>query len=79
MEREKDYCVQCRREKISQVALLQKRERQYRDLDPCVVAEPDKVLVGEINEWVANPIGPGQTSALQIKEVPSPLLMLSSH
>ena len=59
--------VQCRREKISQVALLQKRERQYRDLDPCVVAEPDKVLVGEINEWVANPIGPGQTSALQIK------------
>ena len=31
------------------------------------VAEPDKVLVGELNEWVANPLGPGQTSALQIK------------
>ena len=27
------------------------------------VAEPGKVLVGELNEWVAN----GQTSALQIK------------
>ena len=34
---------------------------------PCLVAEPDKVLVGELNEWVANPLGPGQTSALQIK------------
>ena len=33
----------------------------------CLVAEPDKVLVGELNEWVANPLGPGQTSALQIK------------
>ena len=33
----------------------------------CMVAEPDKVLVEEINEWVANPLGPGQTSALQIK------------
>ena len=32
----------------------------------CLVAEPDKVLV-ELNEWVANPLGPGQTSALQIK------------
>ena len=32
-----------------------------------LVAEPDKVLVGELNEWVANPQGPGQTSALQIK------------
>ena len=32
-----------------------------------LVAEPDKVLVGELNEWVANPLGPGQTSALQIK------------
>ena len=33
----------------------------------CLVAEPDKVLVGELNEWVANPLGPGQTSTLQIK------------
>ena len=33
----------------------------------CTVAEPDKVLVGELNKWVANPLGPGQTSALQIK------------
>ena len=33
----------------------------------CLVTEPDKVLVGELNEWVANPLGPGQTSALQIK------------
>ena len=33
----------------------------------CLVAEPDKVLVGELNTWVANPLGPGQTSALQIK------------
>ena len=32
-----------------------------------LVAEPDKVPVGELNKWVANPIGPGQTSALQIK------------
>ena len=31
-----------------------------------MVAEPDKVLVGELNVWVANPLGPGQTSALQI-------------
>ena len=35
--------------------------------NPCLVAEPDKVLVGEVNEWVANPLGPGQTSPLQIK------------
>ena len=33
----------------------------------CLVAELDKVLVGELNKWVANPLGPGQTSALQIK------------
>ena len=33
----------------------------------CLVAEPDKVLVGELNEWVANPPGLGQTSALQIQ------------
>ena len=26
----------------------------------CVVAEPNKVLVGEQNEWVANPLGPDQ-------------------
>ena len=26
-----------------------------------------KYLVGRTNEWVANPLGPGQTSALQIK------------
>ena len=32
-----------------------------------MVAEPDKVLVGERNEWVANPLGPGQTSALQVE------------
>ena len=32
-----------------------------------LVAEPDKVLVGELNKWVANPLGPGQTSALHIK------------
>ena len=32
-----------------------------------LVAELDKVLVGKLNEWVANPLGPGQTSALQIK------------
>ena len=30
-----------------------------------MVAEPDKVLVGELNEWVANPLGQGQTSALK--------------
>ena len=30
-------------------------------------AGPDKVQVGELNEWVANPLGGGQTSALQIK------------
>ena len=36
-------------------------------LQHCLVAEPDKVLVGELNEWVANPLGPGQTSALKIK------------
>ena len=33
----------------------------------CLVAEPDNVLVGELNEWVANPLDQGQTSALQIK------------
>ena len=27
----------------------------------CLVAEPDKELVGELKEWVANPLGPGQT------------------
>ena len=27
-------------------------------LSHCLVAEPDKVLVGEVNEWVANPLGP---------------------
>ena len=26
-----------------------------------------KYLVGRTYEWVANPLGPGQTSALQIK------------
>ena len=31
------------------------------------VAELDKVLVEELNEWVTNPLGPDQTSALQIK------------
>ena len=31
-----------------------------------LVAESDKVLVGELNKWVANPLGPGQTIALQI-------------
>ena len=35
--------------------------------NPHLVAEPEKVLVGELNEWVADPLGPGQTSALQIK------------
>ena len=35
--------------------------------EECLVAEPDKVLVGELKEWVANPLGPGQTRALQIK------------
>ena len=39
----------------------------YSIVSLCLVAEPDKVLVGELNEWVANPLGPGQTSALQIK------------
>ena len=34
----------------------------------CLVAELDKVLVRELNDWVANPLGPGQTSALQIKK-----------
>ena len=34
---------------------------------PCLVAELDNVLVGELNEWVSNPLGPGQTSALEIK------------
>ena len=33
----------------------------------CLVAEPDKVLVRELNEWVTNPLGPGQTSAQQIQ------------
>ena len=33
----------------------------------CLVAEPDKVLVGELNVWVANTLGPDQISALQIK------------
>ena len=32
----------------------------------CLVAETDSVLVGELNEWVANSLGPGQTSGLQI-------------
>ena len=32
------------------------------------VAEPDKVLVGELNEWVAHPLGPDQTSTLQISQ-----------
>ena len=32
-----------------------------------MVAESDKVLVGEINKWVATPLGLGQISALQIK------------
>ena len=27
----------------------------------CLVAEPDKVLVGDLNEWVAIPLSPGQT------------------
>ena len=27
----------------------------------CLVAEPDKELVGELKEWVAYPLGPGQT------------------
>ena len=31
------------------------------------VAEPEKVLVGELNKWGANPLGPGQTSTIQIK------------
>ena len=35
--------------------------------ETCLVAEPDKVLVGELNKWVANPLGLDQTSALQIK------------
>ena len=34
----------------------------------CLVSEPDKVLVGELNKWVSNPLGPGQTSALQMKD-----------
>ena len=29
----------------------------------CLVAEPDKVLVGELNVWVANLLGPSQTIA----------------
>ena len=33
----------------------------------CLIAEPDKVLVRELNEWVASPLGPGQTSALPMK------------
>ena len=32
-----------------------------------LITEPDKVLVGELNEWVADPLGTGQTSALQMK------------
>ena len=39
----------------------------FKNAKLCLVAEPDKVLVGELNEWVANPLGPGQTSAQQIK------------
>ena len=35
------------------------------DTEVCLVAEPAKVLVGELNKWVANPLGPGQTSAQQ--------------
>ena len=41
--------------------------------DICSVAELDKVLVGELNEWVANPLGPAQTSALnslKFEEIP---------
>ena len=30
-------------------------------------AMPDEVLSWRTNEWVANPLGPEQTSALQIK------------
>ena len=41
--------------------------RQFLTYSICLVAEPDKVLVGELNKLVANPLGPGQTSALQIK------------
>ena len=51
--------------------ILQKRIRIFKYIvffkRVCLVAEADKVLVGELNEWVANPLGPGQTSALQIK------------
>ena len=36
-------------------------------LASCLVARPDKVLSWRTIEWVANPLGPGQTSAIQIK------------
>ena len=36
-------------------------------IGPCLVPRPDEVLGWITNEWVANPLGPGQTSALQIK------------
>ena len=32
-----------------------------------LVARPDEVLGWRTNEWVPNPLGQGQTSALQIK------------
>ena len=49
MEREKDHSVQCRERKSVKWRYCKKREQQYRDLDPCVVVEPDKVMFGEIN------------------------------
>ena len=33
----------------------------------CLVPRPDEVLGWRTNEWIANPLGPEQTSALQIK------------
>ena len=44
------------------------RIQRTEKIENCLVAEPDKVLVGELKEWVANPLGPGQTSALQMQK-----------
>ena len=37
------------------------------NLKYCLVAEPDKVLVGELKEWVANPLGPDQIKTRSAK------------
>ena len=65
----KDQCVLPSSDEVDKLFFISTTYYQAEkfNCELCLVAEPDKVLVGELNEWVANPLGPGQTSALQIK------------